>query len=166
MKKEIIDIDAEFDGVEFDEAQINRTTAIKNKYLSMTEEEKNKRNKSISEAKQGKESYHKGKTRPWAGKKRINKSVETHTEETKSKISKSKIGCKAWNDGIPMKENAKQKMSKIIVTPDGIFLSRGKAAEHYNVNPVVITHRCQRYPKDYYYITQEEYIMLTGKDVL
>lgn len=130
--------------------------------LILSEQQK----ENISKSRKGQESNHKGKTRPWAGKPRENKSIEHHTEETKARISKSKLGTPAPNKGVPMKEESKQKMSKIIVTPDGIFLSRTKAAEYYGVCGPVISHRLNKYPKEYYYISREEYTLLTGKDVI
>lgn len=55
--------------------------------------------------------------------------------------------------------------SKPMVTPDGIFNSRKMAAEFYKVKTPVMNSRMKRYPDQYYYISQEEYIMLTGKEI-
>jgi hypothetical protein len=55
--------------------------------------------------------------------------------------------------------------SKPMVTPDGIFKSRKDAAEFYQVKTPVMNSRMNRYPDQYYYISQEEYFMLTGKDI-
>jgi hypothetical protein len=85
----------------------------------------------ISTVRKGQESNHKGKTRPWAGKPRVNKSVEHHTEETKKKISKTKEE-KNISLGITKKvrikklrrdfqtEDTKKKISKSIVELQGV----------------------------------------------
>jgi len=55
--------------------------------------------------------------------------------------------------------------SKPLVTPNGIFPSRKDAAAFYQVQTPVMNDRMKRYPNEYYYISHEEYIMLTGKDI-
>lgn len=77
----------------------------------------------------------------------------------------------AWN-----KANSESKM-KPIVTPFGIFRSFTLAVEYIHSNNLVPTRKTlvsvKRYvgpkikssPKEYYYISREEYIMLTGKDI-
>jgi hypothetical protein len=55
--------------------------------------------------------------------------------------------------------------SKPMVTPDGIFGSRKEAAEFYQVKTPVMNYYMKKYPTEYFYISQEEYIMLTGKDI-
>jgi len=55
--------------------------------------------------------------------------------------------------------------AKPMITPDGIFASRKEAAEFYQVKTPAMNFKIKKYPDQYYYITQEEYIMLTGKDI-
>lgn len=58
----------------------------------------------ISEANEGK---HHNTLGYWLGKE--------HTEETKCKISKTKLGTPAWNKGIPWTKETKQKISKTLI---------------------------------------------------
>ena len=62
-----------------------------------------------------------------------------------------------------------------IVTPAGVFPCKKHADEHYfknNLTPCKVLgsagqwvrRAMNQYPKEYYYISQEEYIMLTGLD--
>jgi hypothetical protein len=59
---------------------------------------------------------------------------------------------------------------KPIVTPFGVFKSKKDSVSFYNEKNNVtngndsISYKIKKYPEQYYYITQEEYIMLTGKD--
>ena len=74
---------------------------------------------------------------------------------------------KQWADPNKRKQlsdTMKALRRKPIVTPDGIFIDQEKAALFYNRTEALIAHRRKKYPKEYYYITREEYIMLTGKD--
>ena len=121
----------------------------------------------ISQSKKGKISNHKGKTRPWAGKSRLNKSVNQHSAETKhkisstkinksleekaltnNKISKSKKGQASWNKGIAMSDNAKQKQSlakkgkpgksiKSVQTELGIFQSVKEAIAFHKAHGIL-----------------------------
>ena len=63
-----------------------------------------------------------------------------------------------------------------IVTPEGIFRSMAETINYYiehqlvtNKNPAACGHKIRAWIKDkpteYYYITKEEYIMLTGKEL-
>jgi len=125
-KPKIIDIDFEFDDLDFDETKINRLTGLKNYYTNISDKEREDRNTNISKAKKNIESIHKGKTRPWSGQKRKIKSIEQHTKETKAKISAKKKGQIPWNKGLPMDDTSKDKVrltknSKACKTPYGVF---------------------------------------------
>lgn len=54
---------------------------------------------------------------------------------------------------------------KPLVTPDGIFPCRNDAAKFYKFDPAYINTKMKKFPEQYYYISQEEYILLTGKEV-
>jgi len=72
-----------------------------------------------------------------------------------------------------MVENSAKAKFKPIVTPLGIFPSMKSAAEHYskisNIEFKTARYRLMKELKknssEFYYISQEEYIMLTGKDI-
>ena len=147
------------------------------------------RGQNISKAKKGKESNHKGKTRPWAGQQRKIKSVEQHTEETKAKISAKKKGQIPWNKGlpgrpapnkgIPMSEEAKDKMrlsknAQACKTPYGLFQYFSTFYDYCiqeNIFPNrkisnlknFLRFQFTQHIEGYEYISREEYIRLTGK---
>jgi hypothetical protein len=54
---------------------------------------------------------------------------------------------------------------KPIVGKDGIFDSRKSVAEFYKVDPTTVSNWLKHKPTEFYYISQEEYIMLTGKEI-
>ena len=54
---------------------------------------------------------------------------------------------------------------KPLITDFGIFESRNDAAKAQNCDPAYINSLMKKYPDRYFYISQEEYIMLTGKDI-
>lgn len=54
-----------------------------------------------------------------------------------------------------VRKNVGKQNSKKIQTPDGVFDSRKLAAEHYKVDPAMISYRIKRYPDQYYYITDD-----------
>jgi hypothetical protein len=54
---------------------------------------------------------------------------------------------------------------KPIFTKDGIFDSRKSVSEFYKVDPTTVSNWLKNKPTEFYYISQEEYIMLTGKEI-
>jgi len=165
-KKQIIDIDAEFDGVEFDELEISRNTSnakrsetLKGRKRGLVHD--NKARDKIRIASTGR--THSNETRVKLSNYHKGKVVST---ETRAKISIARKGKKQNSETISKRSKAmKNKGNKIIVTPDGIFLSRTLASEHYNISGAAINYRVKTYPKEYYYISREEYIILTGKEI-
>jgi len=149
MKKEIIDIDAEFDGVEFDEAAIARYTGQK------------KSPKKMKEAKNSikwRESIDK-----YWGTRRNN--PEKYKESTQKAGENRRTNIK-W---LTSQRKAKKRLLKPIVTPFGIFESIKSVTEYAFEKKIcsrdTLYRRLKSHPNEYYYITQEEYIMLTGKDI-
>lgn len=57
-----------------------------------------------------------------------------------------------------------RKSMRPCVSPEGIFESNRAWAEATGFSRDLFGYRGRKNPKDYYYITQEEYIILTGKD--
>jgi hypothetical protein len=82
-----------------------------------------------------------GKNHPMYGKK--------HTEESKQKIRQKRKNQIFTSEQI---EKRTKKLYKSLQTPDGIFESRQKAAEYYNVDPATLNHRMKTKPTEYYYI--------------
>lgn len=180
-------------------SQLNRTTALKEKWDRTTDEERRVRGEQISKSRKGQESNHKGKTRPWKGKTG-HFAGKTHTIETAKKISKTKLsksdlekqevskkisdskkGQKTWNKGIAMSDEAKQKQSlakkgkpgksiKPILTELGIFPSVKAAIEFHKQAGILnaekkLMRNLKEETNGYRYISKEEYIMLTGKEI-
>lgn len=52
-----------------------------------------------------------------------------------------------------------------ILTPDGPFRNRNEAGKFYGISGAAVNYRMKAKPDQYYKITQEEYIMLTGKEI-
>lgn len=69
------------------------------------------------------------------------------SEETKLKISKSKLGKPSPNRG---KEIVKA--FKKVYTPDGVFESVKSAAKYYNISPGSMTNRIKNKPEVYHYV--------------
>jgi hypothetical protein len=78
---------------------------------------------------------------------------------------------KLWLENM-IKNSSKAKF-KPIVTPEGIFESLKSASEHYSKISDIETHKARyrlttelkKNPIEFFLISQEEYIMLTGKDI-
>ena len=62
------------------------------------------------------------------------------------------------------RQNGK-KLMKPVVTPEGIFESARAWAKHVGRDYALFGYRANKNPELYYKITQEEYIILTGKDI-
>jgi hypothetical protein len=148
-KNTIIDIDAEFDGVEFDEHQIKKHTAAALYSL-------NAKTHIETRLKSGwAEKNKKSSQDPEVRRRRREGVLASQTEEVKLKRAKS--------------------CQKCIMTPEGPFPSVLAVIDHYNkthfpdFKPAGIKKRFYRWikedTKNFYYISKEEYIMLTGKDI-
>jgi hypothetical protein len=146
-KKQIIDIDAEFDGIEFDEREIiqeTRRAKISNSTIGKPKKQETK--DAISVARKGKKQSAETRAKNSAS----NKGKKLSTDHCK-KVSASLIGTRRG--------------AKPVVTPFGIFDSLKNTALNLNKHVDTIARYIKLYPKEYYYITKEEYIMLTGKDI-
>jgi len=53
----------------------------------------------------------------------------------------------------------------LLKCPVGIFLRQKNAADALNISVTTLQKRIKQYPNEYYYISQEEYKRLTGKEV-
>jgi hypothetical protein len=88
-----------------------------------------------------------------------------HTKESKIKMSKLKLGVPRSEETTnKIRENAKRNI-KPLITPDGPMRSRRDAATYYNVDITTIGTWLHKKSDQYYYISQEEYILLTGKEI-
>jgi hypothetical protein len=86
-------------------------------------------------------------------------------DEQKRKMSESKLGkTRSEETRIKIKESKKCKI-KPLMTLDGPMRSRRDAATFYNVDITTIGTWLHKKSEQFYYISQEEYIMLTGKDI-
>lgn len=90
---------------------------------------------------------------------------KTRSEETKQKIRELKLGK-------PRSEETKQKIiqakkSKIkpMMTPNGAFRCRRDVCAYYQVNITTVGTWIHKKSDQFYYISQEEYKKLTGKDI-
>jgi hypothetical protein len=132
----------------------------KNKGRKLPPKSKETRAK-LSQSLQGREGY-------WAGKQQSAESCAKRSESLKgrtlskehsSKISASKKGKPCTND-----------KRKPIVVPFGVFRSRKEAVEAGTALDIInvakkIDANLKKDPASYYYISKEEYIMLTGKEL-
>jgi len=67
-----------------------------------------------------------------------------------------------------LKQRAKingKKTSRPCVSPEGIFANKNMWAKVSGFSPDLFGYRCRKMPDQYYFITQEEYKRLTGKEV-
>lgn len=98
------------------------------------------------------------------------------SEEVKEKLSKANTG-KKIKEETKIKLQTSSALCKPFVTPLGIFWTKSKAAEYYLENKLTanttkgstnvwLSRQLVKFPKEFYYISKEEYIMLTGKDPL
>lgn len=96
-----------------------------------------------------------------------------HSEESKLKIAQANLGL-VKSPEIRKKLSEKKKgnnnRARPIVTPLGIFPSRKHAAEAYlasgKANAMKWIERwLKELPEQFYYISKEEYILLTGRDI-
>jgi hypothetical protein len=96
-----------------------------------------------------------------------------HTEDAKKKIADANTGLVKGPEiraKLSVKKIGNNHRARPIITPLGIFPSRKDAAEAYLASGKANALRwiekwLKTDPKDFYYISKEEYIMLTGKDI-
>jgi len=99
-------------------------------------------------------------------KKNWENNYESMAKALKDRYEDGKLSKKiseSLKNSAACKANGKRN-KKPMMTPDGPFPSRVEAAAFYKKDKSVMNGRMKKYPDQYYYITQEEYIMLTGKD--
>jgi hypothetical protein len=85
------------------------------------------------------------------------------TKDHKSKISKANTG---HTHSDQTKEKLSKNISKRLITDDGVFFSRNEAAKFYGVDPGMINYWMNvSKKKNIRYISDEEYIILTGKEI-
>jgi hypothetical protein len=174
----LIDIDKEFDDVIFDEASINHATAMLNR--NDNPDYHFKRNSALKEVykdPQWKENIQKGADKRHSDPNWEKAWRDSYTPESNQRRSKAmKVACanpvvkesrsanskKMWED-----PEHKQKIQKCVKTHLGIFLSCKEAAKAHNITKGAFSNLMRRHKLDpaYGYISIEEYIMLTGKDI-
>ncbi len=182
-KKQIIDIDSEFDGVEFDEESINRITGA-SKAVSAREangwHEKNQARRQDPEYdRRVSKAISKTYSTP-EGRQKQSAKAHAQTDETKRKIRNANLGKNrrgaAWIASMAEKKKGNTARCRPIVTPVGAFISKKTAAEFYIDNkhttrktvPSVICWidiLVKQIDSGFYFISKEEYTMLTGEQV-
>jgi hypothetical protein len=155
-KNKIIDIDAEFDGVEFDERSINKSTA--RKILSLTTDFNSKMCKVANNRD---EKYQKNHQKG-INRRENNIDYQLKRAEKNRNQATDPNYLKNLTIGIA---NRSANQKGYLICPAGIFLRQPEAANALNVAVSTIQRRIKTLPKEYYYISKEEYIMLTGKDL-
>jgi hypothetical protein len=94
-----------------------------------------------------------------------NKGKPKFSEEQKQKMSQLRLGKpRSEETTLKIRENAKRNI-KPLITPNGPMRSRRDVANFYNIDITTLGSWLHKKPNEFYYITQEEYIMLTGKDI-
>jgi hypothetical protein len=123
------------------DSERKKTSLIMKKvHENLTEEEKNRRNEASR--------------KKWADPKVKKQASESHKRQWADPEKRKRLGA-----------TMKAIRQTPIMTPDGPFPDTTSAGEHYGLTSATILYRRKKYPKEYYYITKEEYIMLTGKEL-
>ena len=141
IKKQIIDIDAEFDNVEFDEKQIQHDTQLWKRHANPD----------------------------WQKSHRKGLDNRNSNPVWKEKIA---ISNKLKGQDIEWRK----KHFKPIISPFGVFESQGSCSDYIFANNLLPTRTTLKSIErlvatklkqeiDYKYITREEYILLTGKEL-
>ena len=222
-KPKIIDIDAEFEGIEFDETAIRRATGFKKRsgnpewhksrketyssseyrkkrkeqfasvevkqnivagrkkmientnWLENVTERNKQRSKDVNWIKNVSDANRKKAQDPgWIASRKKAAEKNKDPNSNYSKAIEKRTKSKEWQD----KNSSKNKLlsSKQCITPYGIFWSRMDAGKYIFENNFQPTRKTlsslmswlisqfKNNPKEYYYITQEEYSFLTGKE--
>ena len=66
-----------------------------------------------------------------------------------------------WADNVRKAARARR---QAVVTPQGAFNSRPSVCEHYKIDITTLGRWLKNKPTEFYYISQEEYTLLTGKE--
>lgn len=168
-KKQIIDIDAEFEGIEFDEEAIKRATGISKREENGWAEKNQARRldpnydkrvaKSISDTYQTEE-----------GRKKQAAKAVPHTEQSREKLKLANIGKKrkgeAWIAGMVEKQKGNTKRCKKIMTPHGIFDSLNLAVQATGISPGRIRRYTRELPwaNEWYFITKDKFSSIIPKE--
>ena len=160
-KNKIIDIDAEFDSVTFDEAAINHATAmVKRNQDPAYNLKRNTAVRKVMDTEQWQVANSDAVKRWSNDPKWIKEQQERHERRNANPI---------WQENV--KKAAKEK-SKPCITPLGVFQSVHAAGNYYDqqrgtqCGKTVTCRNLKKGTQGYQYITVEEYIMITGKDIV
>jgi len=105
------------------------------------------------------------------GRRKQSVKSKPHKEEAKEKIRKANIGKQrkgqSWIKSMAEKKKGNTCRCKPIVTPIGVFISLKEAEGPTKISIGRLRRYTKQLPwsKDYYHITKEEYIMLTGREL-
>jgi hypothetical protein len=96
--------------------------------------------------------------------------AEKNYQATQNPTTRAKRAASLRNQSDESIERRRNAVQKPIMTPAGMFPSKKIAGEYYLADGLVNAYKkISRYmiddPKNWYYITKEEYIKLTGKDL-
>lgn len=189
-KNKIIDIDAEFDGIEFDEKKINHVTGIKQRNTDPVFVQSIKKR---TESKEWRQANHESvlktvQTENWKknhaeGMKRLatdpvwlkgqkergqQRSQNQDWKDRKTEASRRLAKDPVWLANT--KQANRKNCARPVVTPTGVFAALVDAGQAYNQirnfnnGRKWVINQLKVNPKEFYYITREEYIMLTGKE--
>ena len=160
-KNKVIDMDSAFDDLFFDEKKINHATAMVKRnenpeYLV----KKNQALSQVMETEQWKINNAKS-AKKWSNDPAW---IEAQAERLKKRSEN-----KTWKSNVT--KAAKEK-SKPCITPLGIFQSVHAAGNYYDevrgtqCGKTVVCRNLKKESKGYRYIAQEEYTLLTGKEIV
>jgi hypothetical protein len=129
-----------------DPAWVNRTLGVRNAFKEKPKEDFVERGKKISESKYNNDHPTRGKKLPKEWTEAMSKGLKGHVKKDTSKMGK--------------------KNKKPLMTPDGPFDSTKSATEHFGYKWAEnCTNKIKKGHPGWYWITVEEYVMLTGKDI-
>lgn len=164
--KEIIDIDAEFDGVEFDEVRINRSQSA---YLKKGNKQFGKTMSEIASNRD--EEYWRRHQQGVEQRDNTYQAVNNARPEVRERISKSMKGKEKTAEHKEKVAAKTRERARPVITPWGVFRSGKLAGDAYNeLNGVrngknYVSHHATKGTEGFEYIDLEVYIMLTGKDI-
>jgi len=129
-----------------DPAWVNRTLSVRTAFEETPKEDFVERGKKISKSKLENPHPTRGKTLPKEWTDSMSKSLKGHKKSDTSKMNK--------------------KNKKPLMTPDGPFDSTKSATEHFGYKWAEnCTNKIKKGHPGWYWISVEEYIMLTGKEI-
>jgi len=167
MKNKIIDIDAEFEGVEFDETLINRSQSA---YAKRGNKQFGATMSKVAQTRNQDPAYRQNLKEGCINRDNTYQAKSNACEETRRKISESLKGKSKSQDHIDKVAAKTRERAKPVIVPWGVYRSGKLAGDAYNrINNVSngknrVSANIKKGTVGYRFISLEEYIMLTSSE--